>query len=115
MIQSLTKSEPALNTPIEPLRLVEMWREAADKLMRQGNEFPAGSRERGESLAAGGAFVGCAQMLQAWIEFEGVNVMMCMPRSFLALIHRAHEFERSEAETWNALADAAEKMRGASQ
>lgn len=92
--------EPAIpNVPIEPIRLVGMWREAAQNLAKQGEG------------AAAGAFVACAQMLETWVQHEGTSAIMCMPRSMLGLIHAAHAFDSSDKETWKNLGRAADHFR----
>lgn len=84
---------------IEPVRLVVMWREAAQNLAKQGEG------------AAAGAFVACAQMLETWIHHEGTSVIMCMPRAMLGLVHAAHAFDPQDKDTWKDLGRAAENFR----
>lgn len=96
-----TSDEPEMipNAPIEPVRLVGMWREAAQNPAKQGEG------------AAAGAFMACAQMLETWVQHEGQSVIMCMPRSMLGLIHAAHAFDSSDKDTWKNLGRAAEHFR----
>ncbi len=96
---AIETSGPNLDIPFEPIKLAAMWREAAVQLLGQG-----------EATAAG-AFLGCARMLEAWIKFEGNNVAMCMPRSYLRLIHQAHEFDHTDKDSWKALARAAHEFK----
>lgn len=85
--------------PIEPIKLISVWREAATQLLAQGE------------AAAAGAFLGCASMLEAWIKHEGTSVILCMPRTMLGLVHAAHEFDPNDKETWKALGHAAHVFR----
>lgn len=96
-----TSEEEAMipNVPIEPVKLVGVWREAAENLAKQG-EGPAA-----------GAFVACAQMLQTWIQHEGLSCIMCMPRSLLGLMQAAHQFDSRDKETWKHLGHAADNFR----
>lgn len=93
-----TSEEEAMipQVPIEPVRLVCMWREAAQDLAKQGEG------------AAAGAFVACAQMLETWIQTEGLSCIMCMPRSLLGLMHAAHAFDPQDKDTWKDLGRAAQ-------
>lgn len=94
-----TTIEELPQVAVEPCRLVEMWREAAHELMKQGEP------------SAAGAFLGCAQMLQTWIEHEGLSAIMCMPRSLIGLMYAAHEFDPQDKDTWKALGQAAHQFR----
>jgi hypothetical protein len=85
--------------PIEPIKLISVWREAATQLLAQGE------------AAAAGAFLGCASMLEAWIKHEGTSVILCMPQAFRVLILAAHEFAPDDKESWKALGQAARAFR----
>lgn len=98
--QTTSEEEAAIpQVPIEPVRLVGMWHEAAQNLSKQGEH------------AAAGAFTAAAQMLQTWIQHEGLSCIMCMPRSLLGLMHAAHAFDAQDKDTWKDLGRAAEQFR----
>jgi hypothetical protein len=95
------EATPDLDIPFEPVRLVEMWEQAAADLLGQG-----------EAVAAG-AFLGCARMLKAWIRHEGAHAIMCMPTSMVLLIGAAMQFDQTNKEHWKRLAGLAKACQGA--
>lgn len=92
---STTSTPTTDEMPIEPTKLVIVWREAAATFLKHG-----------EATAAD-AFLGCSRMLGAWIEHEGPSVILCMPRSMLRLINAAMHFNQHDRDSWHALAQAA--------
>jgi hypothetical protein len=98
-------SEPTtmneLDLPFEPVKLVEMWQQAAQSLAEQG-----------EATAAG-AFHAASRQLSAWIRHEGQHAIMCMPTDMVRLIGVAMQFDQRDKDDWKQLAAAAVACQGA--
>ena len=92
-------NEQALDIPIEPVQLVDMWEDAARSMIAQGQPVAAG------------AFTAAARQLRAWIRHEGNHVAMCMPRNVLALIQAAMSFDPDDKESWSRLGRYAHAVR----
>jgi hypothetical protein len=100
----MTMSEQTTNEldiPFEPVKLVEMWENAARNLAQQG-----------EGTAAG-AFHAASRQLKAWIQHEGQHALMCMPTDMVRLIGTAMQFDQRDKDDWKALAAAAVACQGA--
>ena len=73
-------SKPTENPPISPCELVRLW----DGM---STEFGESNPKAAEALKH------CATQLAAWINFEGIHALMCMPPAFLRLIQAAHAYD----------------------
>ena len=83
-------------TPVEPARLIEMWRAAAKESPQQG----------------AAALNYCATHLETWMRHEGDNIAMCMPRAYIRLIRAALHFDPRQQTSCRELAEAAVNLRG---
>lgn len=78
-------SKSSAETPINPCDLVRLWHGMA-------HEFGESNPKAAEAL------VHCATQLAAWIDYEGVHALMCMPPTFLKLIQAAHNYDPNDGD-----------------
>lgn len=76
-------SPPIEFEPIPPTQLVQLWAGMAEQY-RESNP------------SAANALYHCACQLDCWIKHEGMSVIVCMPPSYLRLIHAALHYDPND-------------------
>ncbi len=73
-----------IEPPLDPSSLVEVWCQIAEEA------GAAGADGQAEILA------GCARQLADWIRYEGIHAVMCMPPTYIRLIHAAMAYDPTD-------------------